>query len=59
MYGFLFDIVNLINFYDVFLVFDISNVVVYGIIVVILFLYVFLIVMLWWKDIEDIDKVLY
>lgn len=59
MYGFLFDIVNLINFYDVFLVFDISNVVVYGIIVVILFLYVFLIVILWWKDIEDIDKVLY
>lgn len=58
MYGFLF-VVNLINFYKVFLVFDISNVVVYGIIVVILFLYVFLIVILWWKDIEDIDKVLY
>lgn len=59
MYGFLFDVVNLINFCDVFLVFDISNVVVYGIIVVILILYVFLIVILWWKDIEDIDKVLY
>lgn len=51
--------VNPINFHKAFLAFDISNTAVYGTIVAILLLYVFLIVILRRKDIEDIDKVPY
>lgn len=59
VYGSSFDAVNPINFRDAFLAFDISNAAVYGTIVAILILYVFLIVILRRKDIEDIDKVPY
>lgn len=59
VYGSSFNAINPINFRDAFLAFDPSNAAVYGTIVAILLFYVFLIVILRRKDIEDIDKVLY
>lgn len=57
VYGSSFDAVNPINFHDAFLAFDLSNAGVYGTIVAILLFYVFLVVILRRKDVEDIDKV--